>query len=78
MARLSMLSIGAIGDDYPLEVAHYHPFHKRSTNVVVVINSGAGIGKSLYEPFACWLADHGVSVIAYDYRGIGGSRRQSL
>ena len=53
-------------------IPHSHPPY------VAIINSGAGIPKSFYEPFASWLADKGVPTITYDYRGIGGSRGKSL
>jgi predicted alpha/beta hydrolase len=45
---------------------------------VVIVNSGAGIPQTFYRPYATWLADHGFSVLTYDYRGIGASRGRSI
>ena len=78
MARLQVVYLAASGDRYPLEVACYAPFAKSPIETAIVINAGAGINKRLYEPFACWLADHGLAVYAYDYRGIGGSRGKTI
>jgi predicted alpha/beta hydrolase len=65
-------------DGYPLEVTGYVPITGQVFSAVTVINSGAGIPKSLYEPFASWLADYGIPTLTYDYRGIGGSRSPSI
>lgn len=40
----------------------------------VVINGGGGIPATHYARFARYLAEHGVAVLTYDYRGIGRSR----
>ena len=77
MARLTIRSIYAL-DGYPLEIACYEPFNKRHHERVVILNSGAGIPKSFYEPFASWLADQGLPTVTYDYRGIGASRGKSI
>ena len=65
-------------DGYPLEVTGYSPIRIEDFPAVTVVNSGAGIPKSVYEPFAAWLADHGLPTLTYDYRGIGGSRGRSI
>ena len=65
-------------DGYQLEAAVYASIPHSNPPYVAIINSGAGIPKSFYEPFASWLADKGVPTITYDYRGIGGSRGKSL
>jgi len=65
-------------DGYPLEVTSYSPIRRDHFPAVNVINSGAGIPKAVYEPFAGWLADHGLPTFIYDYRGIGGSRGRSI
>ncbi|MEO6566823.1 MAG: alpha/beta fold hydrolase [Casimicrobiaceae bacterium] len=44
----------------------------------VVVNAGAGIPATYYSRFASWLADGGVPVLTYDYRGIGSSRPASM
>lgn len=78
MARLTISSIRSQQDGYPLQIALYRPYDAPHPETVAVINSGAGISKFFYEPFAGWLADNGVPVITYDYRGIGGSRGKSV
>ena len=77
MARLSMHRIVA-ADGYAVECSLYEPFDRRAPGAVVVVNSGAGIPRTLYESFASWLADCGMTTITYDYRGIGGSRGRSI
>jgi predicted alpha/beta hydrolase len=44
----------------------------------VVLHGGAGIAAARYRHFAAYLAEHGVPVLTYDYRGIGMSRPASL
>jgi predicted alpha/beta hydrolase len=78
MAQLKLTRLAALGDDYPLEVACYAPLAKPPVETAVVINAGAGVNKRLYEPLACWLADQGLAVYTYDYRGIGRSRGKSI
>jgi len=65
-------------DHYALKVNCYEPFARDGAEHVVIINSGAGVPQTFYEPFATWLADHGFYVLTYDYRGIGGSRGASI
>lgn len=45
---------------------------------VVLINSATGALQTLYKNFACWLNEHGVAVLTYDYRGIGRSASLEL
>ena len=77
MARLTLSYIQAL-DGYPLQIARYEPFRRGPFTKVALINSGAGIPRTFYEPFAAWLADEGVPVVTYDYRGIGGSRGKTI
>ena len=65
-------------DGYPLEVTSYSPIRRQNFPAVTVINSGAGIPRRVYEPFASWLADNNLPTLTYDYRGIGGSRGKSI
>ncbi|MBX3172430.1 MAG: alpha/beta fold hydrolase [Candidatus Eremiobacteraeota bacterium] len=44
----------------------------------VLISSGTGIRRQFYSRLASFLQQRGFSVMTYDYRGIGGSRRGSL
>jgi len=77
MARLSVHRIVA-ADGYAIECSLYEPFDRRAPPAVVVINSGAGIPRTLYESFASWLADCGMTTITYDDFAIGGSRGRSI
>lgn len=45
---------------------------------VVIINTGTGILRRYYDGFAQYLCENGFTVVTYDYRGIGGSKPQSL
>lgn len=44
----------------------------------VLISCGGGIASRHYRHFARFLADAGISVLTYDYRGVGESRPPSL
>jgi predicted alpha/beta hydrolase len=45
---------------------------------VVLVNPALGVPQSHYAPFAQWLAQWGVRVVTYDYRGVGEARPRSL
>jgi len=44
----------------------------------VLINSATGVKRGYYDKYARHLADNGFVTVAFDYRGIGGSRPPSL
>jgi predicted alpha/beta hydrolase len=44
----------------------------------VLINSATAVPRKIYRGFARYLAQQGLAVLSYDYRGIGGSRPASL
>ena len=44
----------------------------------VLINSATAVPRKIYRGLATYLAGRGCVVLTYDYRGIGGSRPQSL
>lgn len=46
--------------------------------VVAVVACGAGIPARYYHRMAGYLAEHGLAVLTFDYRGIGASRRGDL
>lgn len=46
--------------------------------IVVVIGSAAAVPRSYYARFARFIAQRGVPVLTFDYRGIGGSRPAML
>lgn len=45
---------------------------------VVLINSATAVRRGYYDGYARYLAAEGLTVLTYDYRGIGGSRPRSL
>jgi predicted alpha/beta hydrolase len=44
----------------------------------VLINSATGVKRGYYDKFARFLAENGFVTLAFDYRGIGGSRPPKL
>jgi predicted alpha/beta hydrolase len=44
----------------------------------VAIHAATGVPQQYYARFAAYLATHGLSVLTFDYRGIGASRRGGL
>jgi predicted alpha/beta hydrolase len=64
-------------DGYVLCARFWTPF-PGTAKVAVLINAGAGVPARYYYRFAKFLADHGVLVLTYDYRGIGKSRPTAL
>jgi predicted alpha/beta hydrolase len=45
---------------------------------LVVIAPAMGVRQAYYEPFARWLAQQGMAVVTFDYRGMGDSAPASL
>lgn len=45
---------------------------------IVIIASATGVGKEFYKHFAAYLYDNGISVVTFDYGGIGKSKPISL
>ncbi|MHB8603965.1 MAG: alpha/beta hydrolase family protein [Thermoplasmatota archaeon] len=45
---------------------------------VVVLCGATAVKRSFYVPFARFLAECGLAVVTFDYRGVGGSRPKSL
>ncbi|MDE3009829.1 MAG: alpha/beta fold hydrolase [Pseudomonadota bacterium] len=58
--------------------AHYWSSDGGEPWAVVVINPATAVKARYYHRFARFLAAHGLAVLTYDYRGIGGSRQGSL
>lgn len=61
-------------DGYDLGGVFYPALRPRSPRRVAVLHGGAGIPAARYRRFAHFLAEWGVPVLTYDYRGIGASR----
>lgn len=45
---------------------------------VAVLAPAMGVKRSFYAPYAAYLAERGLPVLTFDYRGVGGSRPPSL
>jgi predicted alpha/beta hydrolase len=61
-------------DGYELGAIFYPAHRPRAPRRVAVLHGGAGIPASRYRRFARFLAEWGIPVLTYDYRGIGLSR----
>ena len=61
-------------DGYNLLATTFEPSGPSRQNRLAVINAGAGIPARYYQSFATSLAEAGIPVVTYDYRGIGKSR----
>lgn len=58
--------------------AHHWPAHDGRPEAVVVVNPATAVKADYYHRFARYLAEQGMAVLTYDYRGIGASRQGSL
>lgn len=65
-------------DGYPLGGMLYAPHETQSPTHVALLHPGAGIRAVSYRGFASFLAQAGIPVLLYDYRGIGLSRPATL
>lgn len=63
-------------DGYSLAATLFLPRGRKRG--AVLINSATAVPREIYRGFASYLAGRGCAVLTYDYRGIGGSRQQSL
>ena len=65
-------------DGYPIGAVFYPALRPRAPRRVAVLHGGAGIPALRYRRFANFLAEWGIPVLTYDYRGIGLSRPPGL
>jgi predicted alpha/beta hydrolase len=65
-------------DGYELGAVFYAALRPRAPRRVAVLHGGAGIPALRYRRFAHFLAEWGIPVLTYDYRGIGLSRPSEL
>lgn len=74
MTDVSIPTTIAALDGHPLAAdLHTPPPDVQNSGVHVVINSAMGVSRRYYRAFAQHLAARGMTVVSYDYRGIGGS-----
>jgi predicted alpha/beta hydrolase len=66
----------AVADGYRLSATRYGDHRKASH--IVLIASAVGVRQHYYRRFSQFLAAHGLEVITFDFRGIGGSRPSTL
>jgi predicted alpha/beta hydrolase len=52
--------------------------YEAEKNVVLIISSATGIKQSFYKKFADFVSKEGITVITYDYSGIGLSLKQPI
>jgi len=72
-----MKSIDVVTEDNCILSAHiFEP--KNPVNKLLLINSATGVKQQVYFSFAQFFADQGFSVVTYDYRGIGLSKREKM
>ncbi|MFP2927922.1 alpha/beta fold hydrolase [Pyxidicoccus sp. 3LG] len=64
-------------DGYALSGTLY-PHQGAELGGVVLVSSATGARQRYYARFAAWLARRGLPTVTYDYRGIGGSRPETL
>ncbi len=64
-------------DGYPLAATWFLPERGQARGIVIV-HGATATPAAFYRRFARFLASHGLRVLTYDYRGMGGSRRASL
>ncbi|MEX2125679.1 MAG: alpha/beta fold hydrolase [Woeseia sp.] len=62
-------------DGYELAATY---FDAGNSDTVVLINSATAVPRRFYQRFATYLQRHGWHALTYDYRGIGGSKPESL
>ncbi|HEY3077398.1 MAG TPA: alpha/beta hydrolase [Burkholderiales bacterium] len=65
-------------DGCQIGAVFYAGLRPRSPRRVAVLHAGAGIPALRYRRFARFLAEWGIPVLTYDYRGIGLSRPREL
>jgi predicted alpha/beta hydrolase len=63
-------------DGHSLAASAWEP--EREPPGAVLITSATGVKRGFYAPFASFLAERGLLVLSFDYRGVGGSRPRSL
>ena len=71
MLAVDTLTLNAT-DGYQLAATRYQSTEKANTSIVL-INSAMGVQRGYYQSFAKYLANKGMIVITWDYRGISDS-----
>lgn len=66
----------AAGDGYKLAATVFAPL--AAPRAAALISSATAVPRKIYRGFASYLAERGLVALTYDYRGVGGSRPQTL
>ena len=64
-------------DGYPLAGTLFEP-EVGEARAAVLVNSATAVKRRYYGPFASFLAETGLRVLTYDYRGVGDARPSRL
>jgi predicted alpha/beta hydrolase len=75
--KVSAVTVAAL-DGYELAATLYEPSTAVTPARAALIASATAVGRRYYQAFARYLADRGLAVLTFDYRGIGESRPRSL
>lgn len=65
-------------DGYPLACSLYQPEPGEARSPAVIISGATAVKRDYYSKFAEFLCTHGLTVLTFDYRGIGGSLRGDI
>ena len=65
-------------DGFPLTASVYAPRQAQDGGATVMISSATAVPRAYYDAYARHLAERGLRVVTYDYRGIGDSRPATL
>lgn len=69
-------SVVEADDGFALAVRVYPA--RGSTRATLLVHSATAVPQGYYARFATHMSEHGLRVVTYDYRGVGGSRPASL
>ena len=68
----------AAADGFPLAATSITPPVGVELRGKVLINPATAVKRGYYLPYGRFLAEHGFRVLTFDYRGIGGSKPETL
>lgn len=63
-----------VGSDHSITAQVYEADH----DAVLIIASATGVKQGFYKKFASFISSHGITVVTFDYSGIGLSKKQPL
>ena len=75
--HVSTISFEA-ADGFELAACVYTPLAKTANNKVLLIGSAFGVPYQYYKHFAGYMAEQGITVVSFDYRGISHSQQGNM